>query len=207
LPAEMFKEKLHKKLYAALEEHKFETPTPLQAQSLSKINSGADVIVVSPEASGKSTLITIASVQKLQRAIEDAPKVLILVGNSEKGTAMQEQFNLFAKHTDLRIRSAFEDGDLDEQSIEIYEGTDILIGTAKRILDLYFSRSLNLNKIKLFVIDDAELMIKNSWQGQIDRLALSLPKCQHLVFAHEMTDKIEKLIHKFIVSPHVIELE
>jgi len=135
------------------------------------------------------------------------PKVLILVGTKENGLVMKDQFTHFAKNTDLRINCAFEYGNIDKQSIEIYEGTDILIGTAKRLLDIYFSRSLNLNKIKLFVIDDAELMIKNSWQGQIDRLALSLPKCQHLVFTSGLTEKIEKLISKFIVAPFVVEVE
>ncbi len=203
----MFKEKLYKKLASALEEFKLETPTPLQAQCLSKINAGSDIIGIGPAGSGKSTLITIASIQKTQRAVEDMPKVLILVGNTENGMAMKEQFGHFAKDTDLRITTAFENGNINEQNAEIYEGTDILIGTAKRILDLYFANGLNLNKIKLFVIDDAELMIKNSWQGQIDRLALSLPKCQHLVFTNEMTEKIEKLISKFIVAPFVVEVD
>jgi ATP-dependent RNA helicase RhlE len=50
-------------------------------------------------------------------------------------------------------------------------------------------------------------MIKNRWQGQIDRLALSLPKCQHLVFTNELNEKIEKLISKFIINPQIIEVE
>lgn len=202
----MFKEKLIKKLVQALEEYKFAEPTPFQAKALSTINSGVDVIGIAPEGSGKSTLITIAAIQKLQRPIEDAPKVLIIVGNKEKGLIMEEQFDLFGRETGLRVNTAYEEGDIDEQSIDIYDGTDILIGTAKRVLDIYFTRSLNIKMIKLFVIDDPEMIIKNSWQGQIDRLALSLPKCQHLVFTTEMTEKIEKLISKFIIAPKVIEL-
>lgn len=202
----MFKEKLNKKLALALEEEKLETPTPLQSQCLSKINGGSDVIAIGPEGSGKSTLAVITSIQKLQRAIDDMPKVLILVGSEESGLEMKERFKRLGYNTDLRIKCAFENGDIDAQSIEIYEGTDVLIGTAKRLLEIYFKRSLNLNKIKLFIIDDAELMIKNSWQGQIDRLALSLPKCQHLVFTNELTDKIEKLISKFIIAPHTVDV-
>lgn len=202
----MFKEKLFKKLVQALEEYKFNEPTPFQAKALSTINSGGDVIGIAPEGSGKSTLITIAAIQKLQRPIEDAPKVLIIVGSKEKGLVMEEQFDLFGRETGLRVNTAYEEGNIDEQSIDIYDGTDILIGTAKRVLDIYFTRSLNIKMIKLFVIDDPEMIIKNSWQGQIDRLALSLPKCQHLIFTSEMTEKIEKLISKFIIAPKVIEL-
>jgi len=203
----MFKEKLNKKLYAELVENKLETPTPLQAQSLSKINSGIDIIFVAPPDSGKSTLVTIAAIQKLQHAIDDVPKILILVGSSETGKALLEQFNLLSRNTDLRIHGAFEDGKIDDQNRQIYEGTDILIGTPKRLLDLYFASSINLNKIKFFIIDDPELMIKNSWQGQVDRLTSSLPKCQHLVFTADLDEKVEKLIHKFIVAPQIIEVE
>ena len=203
----MFKEKLHKKLYSALEEYKFESPTPLQAQCISKINSGSDLIGIAPDGSGKSTLIVIAALQKLQQVVDDAPKVLIVAGSPDKGRLMQEQFEQFTKETDLRINTAFEDGNIIDQNTRIYEGTDILIGTTKRLLDLYFASSLNLKKIKLFAIDDAELIIKSSWQGQMDRLAASLPKCQHLVFTTDLTEKVEKLIHKFIVAPHIVEIE
>ena len=120
---------------------------------------------------------------------------------NKKAVAFKEQFDLLAKNTDLRSVCVFEEGKINEQSGEIYFGTDLVIGTAQRILEIYFERNLNLNKIKLFVIDDAQMMIKNSWQGQVDRLALSLPKCQHLVFSNELNSKIEKLISKFILNP------
>ena len=74
-------------------------------------------------------------------------------------------------------------------------------------MEIYFKKNFNLNKIKFFAIDDVEMMIKNTAQGQIDRLALSLPKCQHLVFTNELTEKIEKLIEKFIIAPVIIEVE
>jgi ATP-dependent RNA helicase RhlE len=203
----MFKEKLNKRFYATLAEHKLETPTPLQAQGLSKINSGTDIVFVAPDGSGKSTLASIASIHKLQRAVDDVPKVLILVGKNESGKIMVEQIKLLCRWTDLRVNAAFEDGKIDDQNAEIYEGTDILIGTPKRLLDLYFASSINLNKLKLFVMDDPELMIKNSWQGQVDRLTSSLPKCQHLIFTTELNEKVEKLIHKFVVAPQIIEVE
>ena len=202
----MFKEKLNKKLVAALQKKGLDTPTTLQAKSLSKINSGADLIVVAPENSGKSTLITLTLIQKLQHAFEDAPRALVLVESMEKALAMKELFLELAKETDLRAECAYEEGKIDEQNEAIYSGTDLVIGTAKRVLEIYFNKNLNLNKIKWFVIDDASRMIKKSWQGQIDRLGLSLPKCQHLIFTEMYDDKVEKLIHKFIVAPNVIEL-
>lgn len=203
----MFKEKLHKKLVAALSESEVETPTPLQAKCLSRINAGADIIVEAPEGSGKSTLIVITCIQKLQRAIDEPPRAIILVADKEKALAMQHQFKMFGKNTDLRFTCVLDGGDLDEESGEIYEGTDVVIGTAKRIVEIYFSRTFNLNKIKFFAIDDAEMIIKNSWLGQMDRLALSLPKCQRIAFTNDFNEKVEKMINKLLVAPQFVEFE
>ena len=203
----MFKEKLNKKLASALLEYGFEEPKPMQLKSIPKINGGADVIGVGPNGCGKSSTIIIAAIQKLGNAFEDAPRALIIVSDEVKALEMKEQFKLFAYGTDLRAEVAFEGGKIDAQTEAIYFGTDIVIGTPKRVLEIYFRKNFNLNKIKFFAIDDAEMVIKNSLQGQIDRLALSLPKCQHLVFTNELNAKIERLIEKFIIAPIIVEVE
>ncbi len=203
---DLFKEKLDKKLFKALVACGIEEPRALQRQCLSKISSGADLVAIAPENTGKSTLVLISIISRLKEAFEDAPRALVLVKSMEKALAMKEQFLLFSKETSLRVECAFEEGKINEQNEAIYAGTDLVIGTPKRVLEIYFNKNLNLNKIRLFVIDDAEAMIKHSWQGQIDRLGLSLPKCQHLVFTNEYNDKIEKLIHKFIVAPNIVDI-
>ncbi len=202
----MFIEKLNKKLGATLIENGFDTPKELQLKCISKINSGGDVIAIAPTKSGKSTLAVISVINKLQFALEDAPRAVILVASMEKALLMKQEFELFTRDTDLRVTCVFEEGKLEKQSAEVYEGTDVVIGTAKRVYDIYFNHNLNVNKLKLFIIDDAELMIKNAWQSPVDRLGESIPKCQHLVFTTNLTEKIEKLIHKFIMAPSIIEV-
>jgi ATP-dependent RNA helicase RhlE len=201
----MFLEKLNKKLVVALTENGFNEPKELQLKCLSKINAGVDLIAIAPDNSGKSTLIAISVIHKLQYALEDAPRAIIIVANKEKAIAMKEQFDVFSKETDLRSICVFEEGKIKDQSIEVYEGTDVVIGTGKRVYELYFNHSLNLNKLKLFIIDDAEQIIKNAWQAPIDRIGESLPKCQHLIFTHDFNPKIEKLVSKFMVAPQIIE--
>lgn len=203
----MFKEKLNKKLSTALLENGFELPKPMQLKAIPKINGGADVIGIGANGCGKSSTIIICAIQKLVQAFEDAPRALIIVSDEIKALEMKEQFKLFSQGTDLRAEVAFEGGKIDAQTEAIYFGTDIVIGTPKRVLEIYFRKNFNLNKIKFFAIDDAEMVIKNSLQGQIDRLALSLPKCQHLVFTNELNAKIERLIEKFIIAPIIIEVE
>lgn len=203
----MFKEKLNKKLANALALNGIETPKELQLKSIAKINGGFDVIGIGPLNSGKTTTIVISAIQKLQYAIETAPRALIVVSDKEQAMAMQEQFKLLTEGTDLRTLCVYEEGKIEKQAEEVQKGIDILIGTPKRIMEHYFLWNLNLNKIKLFAIDDTETMPKISAQGEIDRLALSLPKCQHLVFTTELNEKVEKLITKFIIAPQIIEVQ
>jgi ATP-dependent RNA helicase RhlE len=203
----MFKDKLNKKLNAVLVQNGFLEPKKIQLNTFAKISGGFDVIGLGPTGCGKSTTIAISAIQKLKYAVEDAPRALILVADKAKSLAMKEQFMLLTQETDLRITCVYEENDIEKDAQFVYTGTDILIGTPKRIIDLYFLWNLNINRLKLFVIDDAEMMPKIAAQGPIDRLALSLPKCQHLVFAESLNEKVEKLISKFIIAPTIIEVE
>ncbi len=203
----MFNEKLIKPLVLALTEANIETPTELQAKSLGKLNGGQDLFGVGAKGIGKTTLAVITTINKLKEEFEDAPRALIIVANKETAIAMKEQFQLLGKDTSLRYSLAIEGVKIEKQFEEIYFGTDVVIGTTKRVMEIYFKQSLNLNKLKLFILDDAETQIKDALQGDIDRLVQSLPKCQHLVFTNELNAKIEKLTSKLMVNPFIVEVE
>lgn len=209
----IFKEKLYKGLANTLHEIGFEEPKPIQQKTIARINGGADVIAIGPDGAGKSTTIVISVIQKLREAFEDAPRALILVGDKDKAEALKEQFAIVAQHTNLRVRVAHEGGKidmkagLDKQGEEIYGGCDVVIGTPKRSFDLYLKQHLNLNKLKFFILDDPELMVKYAYQGQIDRMIHSLPKCQRLVFTNDFNEKVDKLVSRFLINPAIVEVE
>ena len=203
----MFKEKLNKRLAATLSEHGFEEPKPLQLKCIPKINGGLDVIGVGPDGCGKTSTIIIGAIQKLGNAFEDAPRALILVPNEEKALAMLEQLKQLSHHTDLRAEAVFESGKIDKQTEAIYFGTDIVIATPRRIMEIYIRKNLNITKIKLLVFDDAETLVKENILSYLERLSLSLPKCQHLLFTKELNSKVEKIVDKFLIAPTVIEVE
>lgn len=203
----MFSEKLIKPLSSALLESGIEKPLPLQEQLLSKINAGQDVYGIGKDGIGKTTLSVITAINKLKEEFEDAPRALILVAAPEKALAMQEQFMLLGRNTSLRYKLATDGGKIKQQFEDIYFGADVVIGNTKRVMEIYLRYNLNINKLKLFIIDDAEAQVKQALQGHIDRLSQSLPKCQHLVFANELNAKIEKMASTFMINPQVVEIE
>lgn len=203
----MFSEKLIKPLSSALLEAGLETPLPLQEQLLSKINGGFDVYGIGEDGIGKTTLAVIATINKLKQAFEDAPRALILVASPEKAIELEEQFMLLGKNTSLRYKLAVEGGKIQKQFEEIYFGADVVIGTTKRVMDIYLRYNLNVNKLKLFILDDAEAQVKQALQGQIDRLAQSLPKSQRITFTKELNPRVEKMTSTFMINPTIVEIK
>jgi ATP-dependent RNA helicase RhlE len=202
----MFKEKLHKNLAAALAANGFDSPKPLQLKCIPKINGGSDLIGIGPDGSGKSSTVLISAIQKLGSAFEDAPRALILVPDEEKALQLMDQFKKLAAGTDLRAELVVDSGKIDKQTEAIYFGTDIVIGTAKRIMEIYIRKNFNITKIKILAFDDADEIAKLNVFSYLERLSLSLPKCQHLVFAKELNVKVDKITDKFLINPTVVEV-
>lgn len=203
----MFLEKINKQLSAAILEAGYEEPKELQQKSFSKIKSGGDAIFIGPVNSGKTSSIVISTIQKLNYAVEDAPRALILVADKERALAMKEQFMLLGRNTDLRVIPVFEEGSMDNIKDAVYQGADVVVGTAKSLNKLYTTTGLNLNKLKMFVIDDASLILKHELQAQISRLSESIPKCQHLLFTEVLTERMEKHADTYMKAPVIVEVE
>jgi ATP-dependent RNA helicase RhlE len=197
--------KMSKHLANALTENNILEPTVLQQKIISKINSGADLIIESEDHSGKTTALVLTTIHKLKEPFEDAARALIIVPSIDLAIEMENQFKLLSVGTKLRIHTAHEGGKIDKQNEDIYIGADVVIGTPKRIMEIYFRKNINITKVKLFAIDDTELVVKNLHQGYIHRLADSLPKCQHLIFTNAYSERIEAMIEKFMVAPQFIE--
>jgi ATP-dependent RNA helicase RhlE len=196
--------KMSKHLANALTENNILEPTVLQQKIISKINSGADLIIESEDNSGKTTALVLTTIHKLKEPFEDAARALIIVPSIDHAIEMENQFKLLSVGTKLRIHTAHEGGKIDKQNEDIYIGADVVIGTPKRIMEIYFRKNINITKVKLFAIDDTELVVKNLHQGYIHRLADSLPKCQHLIFTNAYSERIEAMIEKFMVAPQLI---
>jgi superfamily II DNA/RNA helicase len=87
------------------------------------------------------------------------------------------------------------------------DGADIVVATPDRARAIYLKLGLNLNKIELFIVDDAEAIVKQGLQLPVAELANSITKAQHLVFTTVMHDKLSKMIAPFMKMPAIVEVE
>lgn len=190
--------KLSKPLVAAMTDAGFLTPKEIQARTMSRILGGQDVIAVGPEGSGKTTTYVLATLMKLKYAFEEAPRALILVPDAEHVDHVLEQFKLLNRNNTFRILGIDSRGAVDTQMNEITDGVDIIVAVPDRARALYLKLALNTNKIQLFIVDNAELIVKKGLQLPVVELANSAYKAQHVVFTEVMHEKLNLMISPFM---------
>lgn len=197
--------KLTPELVSGLVDAGFESDLKeIHSLCIPKIKSGADLIIISPEKSGKSTSVVIGVIQQLKQAFEEAPRAIIMVSTKEKAFELEAQFKLLSKHTNLRTFLVFDKGIIQYQKDIIYEGLDILIGTPKRLNELVNITGIPLTKIRMFIVDDLDAMDANTY-GIIYRIADNTEKAQFIVLANSWFEKIDKLSARMMKSPLILE--
>jgi len=198
--------KLGKGLARTLTEAGYLYPKEIQLKTLSRIIGGQDVVAVAPEGSGKTSTYIISVLNRIKQGFDDAPRVLILVPDKENVFSVIEQFDLLNKNKSIKIVGLYVAPGIEAQMNDLADGADIVVATPDRARAIYLKLGLNLNKIDLFIVDDAELIVKQGMQLPVAELANSITKCQHLVFTEVLHQKLEKMIAPFMKLHAVVEV-
>ncbi len=194
------------KLAEALKNNEITELSELEKICIPKIKSGRDLLCVAGEGCGKTTTIVVSVLQRLKKSLNDTPRAVIIVPDTDSAIEMKNEFSRLGEYTDLRVHLACENEKIDIQKDRIYMGSDVVIGTTKRLNQIYSLYALDLSGIKLFAIDDAEEVLKNMNCAQVIRLANGPAKTQFLLFAHHTTDLIERFSEEIMTIQEVIEI-
>ena len=195
-----------KKINENLQENLFENglaqANELQIETFSTLKSGADCIVIAPNGSGKTTTIVLNVIQKLAGAIEESPRALIFVEDKTKVLEMVELFEKYAKNTGLEVYGVHEKGDMDYDKNYISTGVDVLIGTPTKLNDMFTTAGYNVNRLRMFIVDDGDAILKLRHETKIMRISDSIAKTQRIIFSEVFTERIEILADKMLVEPY-----
>lgn len=184
----------------------FLRPKDIQLKAMSRILGGQDIIAAGPEGSGKTTAYVLGVLMRLKYGFEEAPRALILVPDKERIEEVVGKFELLNRNNTIRIVPLYPDGNMDAQINAVTDGSDIVIATPDRARAVYLKLGLNLNKIIMFIVDDAAEIIKKGMQLPVAELARSITRCQHLVFTEVVHDKLHLLIDQFMKQPALLEV-
>ena len=199
--------KINPNLQQALIENNRLEANEMQQETFSTIKSGADAVIQSPERTGKTTTIVLNVIQRMEKTMGESTRALIIVENKEKVLEMEELFLKYGAYTDLSIFGVHDKGDTDYDKNIISMGLDILIGTPNKINHLFSSAGFNMNTVKMFIVDDADILFKSRLDAIILRLSSSVEKTQRIFFCSEITERVESLADNIMVEPLFFEME
>ena len=199
--------KINEKLQDALIENGLTEANILQKETFSTIKSGADCMIVSPAGTGKSTTIVLNVIQQLAGQTEESPRALIIVEDKEKVLAMEALFEKYGKYTNLEVYGVHDKGDMDYDKNYISTGIDVLIGTPNKLSDMFTTAGYNVNRLKMFILDDADPILKLRNETKIMRISNSITKTQRIIFAETLTERIEILADKMLLEPYFFDMD
>lgn len=182
-------------------------PNPLQTEILSKIKGGKSLFVIAPKNAGKTTSIVISVINKLKNEFEDAPRALIFVKDKQACLDLAEIFNTYKRGTDLRVYCAYEEHNLELQREELYLGTDIVIATPKRLNRIFYLNGINLNKLQMCIVEDAEFLFRNNNLAEVTRTPESIGRCQYLIFSEKFDARFERWRESFMYQAEKVSIK
>jgi len=181
-------------------------PTPIQRQSIPALLEGRDLLGIAQTGTGKTAAFSLPSIHRLtadpQPRRPASCRMLVLSPTRELAAQIAENMRGYAKFLALSVQCVFGGVPVGKQARALVPGTDILVATPGRMLDLIDQRALTLRNVEIFVLDEADQMMDLGFLAALKRIAAMLPKeRQSLFFSATMPKSIEQLGQQFIRNP------
>lgn len=201
-------EKLRAELQEILPEKGITELNEFQLKIIDAIKSGKNILAEGHEGSGKTTAIYLSVLQKITEASEGSPRAIIVCASDQKAYELHERLEKICRILDLTVDLAHDRGNMLQQRNDIFDGTEIIVGTARRLYELYIQNGYNVSKLKMFILDDALDIFKNGHKMQISRITESFPKCQYILLSHSFKDRrVEEYLDEFVPITQLIEAQ
>ena len=191
----------------ALSEEQYQTPTPIQAQTIPLAVQGRDVIGIAQTGTGKTAAFALPILHHLharrQRPERKSCRVLVLSPTRELSGQIADSFRTYGRHIrPLAIELAIGGVPINRQIRAMTRGADVLVATPGRLLDLVNQHALRLSEIEVLVLDEADRMLDMGFIHDIRRIVAMLPRQrQTLFFSATMPQEITRLADQMLRNP------
>lgn len=196
----------------ALENENYEVPTPIQEEAIPVVLDGRDLLGCAQTGTGKTAAFAIPTLQilseeKMPRWEKQNIRALVVTPTRELAIQIDESFHTYGRFLDLKTCVVFGGVSQKPQEMSLKQGVDILVATPGRLLDLMDQKIVNIEHIKILVLDEADRMLDMGFIHDIKKILAKTPaKKQTLFFSATMPPDIAKLAGKILKSPAKIEV-
>jgi len=185
----------------------FDSPRPIQTETIPAGLAGDDVLGLAETGTGKTAAFALPMLDHLLRERGRGPRALILAPTRELATQIVNEIKVLAKFTQLKTVTIYGGVPMVRQLSELNRNPEIIVGCPGRILDLLERRALPLGNIGTLVLDEADHMFDMGFLPDIRKILSALPaKRQNLLFSASMPREVRRLADEVLNDPHVVEL-
>ena len=188
------------------------TPTPIQQQALPAALAGQDVLGLARTGSGKTTAFALPLLQRLAQSNMASPRrarALVLVPTRELATQVGQALSSLAQHAGLplRVSVVFGGVSINPQMMALRGGTDVVVATPGRLLDLVERNALSLGAVQILVLDEADRLLDLGFSAELHALLDKLPPVrQSLFFSATLGPDVKALADALLRDPLRVEV-
>lgn len=199
--------KLSRQFLNAVKDQGYTSPTAIQQKVIPLALAGHDLLGVAQTGTGKTAAFVLPLLMKLKYAQGEHARELILAPTRELVMQIKTHLDGLAAYTDLRSVALYGGVGPKVQMEALAAGTDLIVSTPRRFLDLYKKGAILPKFIKTMVLDEADKMMDMGFMPQIRSLLEIMPhKRQNMLFSATMPDKVVKLTEEFLEFPERVEV-
>ncbi len=189
----------------------FETPTPIQAQAIPLVMEGHDLIGLAQTGTGKTAAFGLPMIEKMmadgKRPDPRNIRALILAPTRELVNQIADNLKGFVKKTPIKVVTVVGGASINKQSEQLARGTDILVATPGRLLDLVARKAVTLTQARYLVLDEADQMLDLGFIHDLRKISKLVPKSrQTLLFSATMPKAIAELAAEYLSTPKRVEV-
>ncbi len=200
-------------LLRALNEQGYSEPTPIQAAAIPPALEGRDLLAGAQTGTGKTAAFALPLLERLyvsarQPTQARAPRALILTPTRELAAQIQDSMRAYGKHLGARSTTVFGGVGINPQIDALRRGVDILIATPGRLIDHIQQRTVDLSRIEVLVLDEADRMLDMGFLPSIKRILGHLPRQNRItwLFSATFAPEIKALASEFMRTPIEIQI-
>jgi ATP-dependent RNA helicase RhlE len=183
----------------------YDTPSPIQLEAIPAVLQGRDVMAAAQTGTGKTAGFTLPILERLsqgQKVNGNQVRALILTPTRELAAQIAESVSRYGSKLPLSSAVVFGGVKINPQMMKLRHGTDVLVATPGRLLDLYQQNAVRFNQLEILVLDEADRMLDMGFIHDIRRILKVLPaKRQNLLFSATFSDEIRTLAKTLVHNP------
>jgi ATP-dependent RNA helicase RhlE len=199
--------KLNPQILKAIGEMGYKHPTEIQEKVIPRILNGQQLIGIAQTGTGKTAAYLLPLLMKLKFKQGKVPRALVLVPTKELSIQVTEEAKKYSRFLDIRTVALYGGARLTEQRKELEAGTDILVSTPGRLMEMYREARVDLDSIAYLILDEADRLMDMGFKPQIRTLLEWFPRKRlNLLFSASFPDSVESFAAEFVDFAERIEV-